>query len=284
MSNAKVFWNAKERAEVICRSAILMMDHGYTAWGPTVLEAQKVLPRNRQRPEGSVLTGAKASLADDIRAEIMSVSQARMEEAQRKNEAKIAEAAAAAAAAEAEPTVMVMPKEFKKAESMMSLAIESFVAEFKTLLKAAMTNAVAETIEEANEEMQNALRNLPMGSLHIAAEVHKEVSAVQTGGNEIKAHHLKVAIVGGTEVGGDKQKIEDNMKDIYDFRYIDSKNQAERARNCDIVLIRSAFVNHSLTEAIAAVVPKERIYHVHRRSPNAVNEWLMDYYTQSASH
>lgn len=278
---SKIFWNQTERAQVVCRAAILMMDHGYTAFGRTVLEAQKVLPRNRQRPESSILIGAKASFGEDILAEIQAVSMARM------NAEKAVKAEETATREEVTPSIepmQVLPKKgFEQAESLVTLAVESFTGEFRTLLRAALLGTVAEVVEEANESIRKALQKLPTGNLSIHAEIGKEVQAQATGGEEVKATRIKVAIVGGTEKGSDKAIIEDGLSDVYDIRYIDSKGEANRVKNCDLVVIRTSFTNHALTGTVEGLVEKNRIHKIGRSGAKAVNEYLMSHYANMPS-
>lgn len=275
MSQTKIFWSNDERAQVVRRAAILMLDHGYNYWGPTVVEAQKVLPRNRQRPESSILTQAKATLGEAIEAEIRALNTARVSAANTAKE-KVEQPVPQI---EEGPVEVLKKKGFAQAESLVGMAVESFTEEFKSLLRAALMSTVVEVIEEANGAMQDAMKNLPKGQFDIHAEVKtKEVSAISTAGKEVKADRIKVAIIGGTEKGSDKAIIEDGLGDVFDIRYIDAKGEAARAKTCDIILVRTAFTNHALTKTVEHLVGKDRMRHIHRSGPSAVNEWLMNHY------
>lgn len=268
-TNKVVRWTKIERDLVAQKAADLMVNHGITAYGRAAIEAQNVLTPERRRIESSLLMNAKHSLGDIIDAFAL---QLRINHRLKKEPAEPVKAPAETEVAPAvAPQIMIQ----NATESFMDMAIESFADAFRKKLRSAMLNVVAEVMDEASHSI--TLPTLPAKS--------QEVSAINAGqAAEVKAHKIKVAIVGGTEVGGDKQKIENGLKDVYDFRYIESKNQAVRAEHCDLVLVRTSFTDHCLEESVTRLVGKDRMKHVHRRSPNAVNEWLLDHYTKSAAH
>jgi hypothetical protein len=82
----------------------------------------------------------------------------------------------------------------------------------------------------------------------------------------------------GTACGKDKPRIENGLLDVYDFRFIHSHKQVDSAANCDLVVVRKSFVSHNLCEAVENLVGRDKMHYIPSRSPDRVNEYLMNYY------
>lgn len=265
----RIFWKEEEYQLVAERAAVLRLDQVYQSWGQTICEAQKVLPSNRRRPEHTMMNNGKSLFEKRVVKRMEEISAERMAEAKAKRDApKTVQSIPAenhAAKPEEIPAKM-------GADELLGKTIEYIAEDFKQKLLEAFKRKTLEAMDEMGAiaaQLKPTVSAMKDVSLHTGVE--KSTSDVK---------RMKIGIVGGSEKQGDQQIIMDGFEDVYDFKFVDNLNQLDRIRHCDLVLIRTSYCNHGMTEGIRRVVDKAKIVLLNKnyKTPRKVHEWLLDRY------
>lgn len=264
---SRITWSDDERAAIVLRAATLIhlgqapLHGSAISYAALIVEAQNVLPVDRRRSMSSLQTIAKANFSELIRQKLEKI----MEE----------EAAKASRPAAVEEEYIPKAKSFAKEPTSkveplvdlgMSLFVETLAEQFKAKLRLALNNATAEVLEEMSGTV-----GIPSMSTQLHYETHAEVSSV-----EPPARKIRVGVIGQIE-GSDKTFIEKGLTDIFDIRYVESPSRVSALSTCELALIRTKFVSHTLVASCRSNYPNLAIHEV-KGSAASVNEWLSEYY------
>ena len=259
-------WTSQEAEEVILSCANRIIDHtapmygSNVSYGSLLVAAQEVLPVSRRRAESTLKTFGKASFGAKIDAKVLDILSKRAVARSTiicGDPARDTEVVSEEVIESVEPVESINPLD-------MSLMINTLAENFKKALVEALTKAANAAMEEVSR-----------------APYKPSVVESSSSG---KRGLIKIGILGGQAKGKDAAIIKNGLTDIYDFRFVDSLSEVESVKNCDLVLVRTSFISHKIIESVVRVLGnKSKMVNINSRSPNAVNDWLLDRYTSNIS-